>query len=80
MFKDVYEELEGEGREMGRRGYNVQSFLLEENEIRDWHVCAGTLYGNFLRKTCLTWDFYKKKERRDVRSRISYLSLLLILS
>ena len=20
--------------------YNVQSFLLEENEIRDWHVCA----------------------------------------
>lgn len=70
MFKDVYEELKEGRRGMGKRGYNVQSFLLEENEIRDWHVCAGTLYGNFPQKTCLTWDFYKKEKRKD---EVSYL-------
>lgn len=69
MFKDMYEELEGGGEE---RRYNVQSFLLEENEIRDWHVCAGTLYGNFLRKTYLTCGIFVKR-RKEERCEVPYL-------
>lgn len=62
---------------MGRRGYNVQSFLLEENEIRDWHVCAGTLYGNFLRKTHLARGIFVKRRKEEV-SHLVPLSHLLV--